>query len=120
MPRSRSTRFSSEKLMKLVSIRTRYGGASASLCLRNIEDGTGSLSRHAELHRHAHAVRLARLGLGDLLLALLPYGGPAPKSAPFARETELTVTHSRVSVFGLSMRLVWANLLRRELASPIP
>lgn len=43
MPETISIRFSSERLMKLVSTRTRYGGAKDSLCDRKREVGIGAL-----------------------------------------------------------------------------
>ena len=43
MPLIRSILFLMEKLIKLVSIRTRYGGPSCVLYLKNREDGVLSL-----------------------------------------------------------------------------
>ena len=43
IPETISIRFSSDRLMKLVSTSTRYGGARDSLCDKKSEVGTGAL-----------------------------------------------------------------------------
>lgn len=51
MALTRSMRFSRDRLMKLVSTKTRYGGTSASLCERKSEVGSGALhGRTCQLH----------------------------------------------------------------------